>query len=504
MISLKYWHRLPSAPRIYIDGLTNQHWRGNKVYAHQLGESYALESQGATNVQYTEAQIHCQSIGPLWKDLMRACNMTVPNDAPLASEQAADRANTRRRLEDALQVHVAAAVRAARIQFRNGLAKAEIIDLCCNAPLSQLLQVLQALNQLQAGQNPRPAPAPQSNPFDWDDEELPPALAQTPPAQTTPTPAAVDLSAYALRSWTTDNFASTQTVAHLATLSKTQGAILEKHAAALSDLQSRRPVEYHIPGQPTPYKSDKLTHAMFSELLDAIASGEHVLLVGPAGSGKTTHVQMAAEILNRRLFKSAPISHTGEILGYTDAHGRYVRTSWRGAYESGNSILLADEFDASCSDAPLAANPILDKSDCAAFPDGLVFKGAGFSCVLGTNTDGSGATMQYPGRIRMDGAFRDRFAIIQWGYDPRIEESMAGPWQDWRRAVQAVREFADKRGILDTVATPRAIQRGRIWLDAGKMTRERICEREFKLGALVECWRDILTLPPVASFIKRN
>jgi hypothetical protein len=102
----------------------------------------------------------------------------------------------------------------------------------------------------------------------------------------------------------------------------------------------------------------------------------------------------------------------------------------------------------------------------------------------------------------MDSAFRDRFVIIQWGYDPRIEEDMAGPHTGLLRAVRAVREFAGKRGILDVVATPRAIQRGRLWIERNSIPRDRIVEREFKIGALVECWRDVLSLPDVAAFLK--
>ena len=109
--------------------------------------------------------------------------------------------------------------------------------------------------------------------------------------------------------------------------------------------------------------------------------------------------------------------------------------------------------------------------------------------------------MEYSGRNRMDGAFRDRFAIIDWQIDPRIEKHLSRGDDKWLAAVQEIRGFAAKREILDVVATARATRRGPLFLANG-MPRSEILETTCKRGALIECWADVLRLPAVQTFLR--
>lgn len=163
-------------------------------------------------------------------------------------------------------------------------------------------------------------------------------------------------------------------------------------------------------------------------------------------------------------------------------------------------LILLDEFDASSAESALVLNAALANGACA-FPDGLIRKHEDFLCIIGANTDGSGATMAYAGRARLDGAFLDRFVVFDWQIDSRIEDSMAQGNTLWLAAVRAVREFAKARGILDVVATPRATARGAILAQQG-MARGLILARTCKRGALVECWREVEALPAVAAFLR--
>lgn len=223
------------------------------------------------------------------------------------------------------------------------------------------------------------------------------------------------------------------------------------------------------------------------------------MLVGPAGAGKTYSAEQAAGVLGRTFYMQGAVTYAHELLGYVDAHSRYVRTQFRDAYERGGLILL-DEFDASSAEAGLVINAALANGVCA-FPDGTVRQHPDFMCIAGTNTDGSGATMQYAGRARLDGAFLDRFIPMQWGIDPRIEDSLSMGAHSWRDAVRAIRAFAESRGVLDVVATPRAIKFGALMLTQD-IARKDVLSRTCYRGALRECWREVEALPAVQTFLK--
>jgi cobaltochelatase CobS len=303
----------------------------------------------------------------------------------------------------------------------------------------------------------------------------------------------VDLTPYALKT----EVERVQAIFALAgNKAQTRMGNIEGEIQALRNL---RPIEVHFPEKPTAVRIEGIAHPQFLDLLISLRAGLHCMLVGPAGSGKTYSAEQAAKALDRRFHMQGAISYAHELLGYIDAHSRYVRTQFRDAFEHGGLILL-DEFDASAAEAALVLNAALANGACS-FPDGLVSKHADFLCVLGANTDGSGATMQYAGRARLDGAFLDRFVVFDWQIDPRIEESLSQGNTQWLAAILAIRAFAHQRQIVDVVATPRATQRGALLASQG-MDKTRILERTCKRGALVESWPEVLRLPAVASFLK--
>ncbi|MBR3890463.1 MAG: hypothetical protein IKJ30_00140, partial [Bacilli bacterium] len=56
-----------------------------------------------------------------------------------------------------------------------------------------------------------------------------------------------------------------------------------------------------------------------------------------------------------------------------------------------------------------------------AFPNGLVKMHPDFKVVAAGNTYGKGANRQYCGRNSLDSATLDRFMIIEWDYDRKLE-----------------------------------------------------------------------------------
>lgn len=261
----------------------------------------------------------------------------------------------------------------------------------------------------------------------------------------------------------------------------------------------------HFPPPAEAIKVEGLCHPKLPELIRVLKAGEQAFLKGPAGSGKTTAGKQVRDILavhfNRpdyTLYATGAVSDAFALLGYKNATGEYVRTPFREAVEFGHPFLW-DEIDASAPDAQLVVNAL--DNGFIAFPDATIPLHPHFRLIAGGNTDGSGATMEYSGRSRMDGAFRDRFAIIEWNLDPRIETHLSRGDSLWLECVRAVRAFAEKREIMDVVATARAVRRGPLFLHEG-MARETVLEVTCKRGALVECWTDVLRLPAVVSFLR--
>ena len=407
-----------------------------------------------------------------------------------------DVAALRAECEAAHIVHLVAAARAAGLRFRNGPTKADLIARLTNYP-AMLSGTVAALRRIQRmDQTPKqPAPMP-----DWinDDDDAPvlPTPTLTPPVQPSTVP--MDLSEYAKRQWAREEILaaegrSTKRVDALQ-------ANVTGLAGEVKALQELRPVVFVLPNKPDPIKVDGLVHAQFSDLLIALSQGEHCMLVGGAGSGKTYASEQAAIILGRRYFKQPPASYTFEILGNMDSQGRYVRTATRDAIEFGG-LICYDEADASSPDALLALNAVLDNSKFVAFPDGLIEKHPDFVAMVCTNTDGSGATMQYAGRQRQDGSTLDRVVMYHWEIDPRIETMMAAGNTEWLAVVRAVRKYVTNHDIQDVIATARATQKGSRLLHGG-MDRAKVLERLLKRGALREAWTEVCTLPVVSNFLR--
>jgi hypothetical protein len=88
-------------------------------------------------------------------------------------------------------------------------------------------------------------------------------------------------------------------------------------------------------------------------------------------------------------------------------------------------VFLLDEVDAASPAVLVVINALL-ANERASFPDAVVEKHADFVLIAGANTIGLGADRQYVGRQQIDAATLDRFVLLDWPYDPRIEAAAAG------------------------------------------------------------------------------
>jgi len=244
-------------------------------------------------------------------------------------------------------------------------------------------------------------------------------------------------------------------------------------------------------------------HREFDNLLHVLNSGLHVLMVGPAGTGKTQAAQDAAEALSLPFFTVGAMSYSHEINGYRDANGKTVTTIIREACESAaGAVLLIDEGDASAAEAFVTLNSLLANGYLIC-PDKRVIATDKLRIIMATNTDGSGATEEFTARQRLDGASLSRFVTLRWDIDPAIEEMMAGGNKDWLRVVRAIRAHCEAQGIKDSVDTPRATKYGAtLLLDPFfSAKRDTVLAMVFGRGALWRDWNSVKAIPAVAEFL---
>lgn len=222
-------------------------------------------------------------------------------------------------------------------------------------------------------------------------------------------------------------------------------------------------IEITIPDRAKIELPDELRHEIFPDLLAEIASGNHVYLVGPAGSGKSTIGEQVARALSRPFYSTNAVRSPFVLLGYMDAKGEYQRTPFRDAFENGG-IFLFDEIDASDPNAIVALNGALAQP-WYAFPDKMVDRHPDFICIAGANTYGAGQDRVYVGRNQLDGASLDRFCFIEMDYDRALEAALC-PNADWLAHVHAFRDAAQSLKLRHVIS-PRASIGGARSLAAG-------------------------------------
>ena len=180
---------------------------------------------------------------------------------------------------------------------------------------------------------------------------------------------------------------------------------------------------------------DGKVHEKFAEILDLAAQRMEILMVGPAGCGKSHLAEQIAIALGLRFGSiscSAGMSEgqiTGRLIPTGDG-GRfeYQRSQFVEFYEEGGVFLL-DEIDAADANVLLVINQALanghlpvpnrvGKPQATRHPD--------FVLIAAANTFGNGANRMYVGRNQLDESTLDRFRIGQvvMDYDQELEKSI--------------------------------------------------------------------------------
>jgi cobaltochelatase CobS len=212
-------------------------------------------------------------------------------------------------------------------------------------------------------------------------------------------------------------------------------------------------------------KLEERVNPVFDRVLGLVTQGENVLIVGPAGCGKTHLVQQVAKALDRRfgmLSGSAGASESqimGWLLPSDGGRFEYQPSEFIECYEGGNSIFLFDEYDAFDGNMLLCANSALANGHINV-PQRLgsprVARGENVGIIATANTFGTGADPIYSGRNQLDGATLDRFIVVEMTYDAALESDMAkaaGLTASQIERFHSLRSKVEKAGLLRVIST---------------------------------------------------
>jgi SpoVK/Ycf46/Vps4 family AAA+-type ATPase len=203
-------------------------------------------------------------------------------------------------------------------------------------------------------------------------------------------------------------------------LSKSLDQILDTLKIDLHTLESNKLSQIEI----KPLEKDEYLHVSFNKLLTCVKAGVIPMLVGPAGTGKSTAVEQLARVLGLRFYTANRVQNAFELTGYNDAAGKYVSTQFFDAYKDGG-VFFFDEVDASAPEALVTINTAIAQGYMS-FPgfNYPIKMHKNFKMVAAGNTYGNGSNREYCGRNALDAATLDRFMVIEWDYDRNLEEKI--------------------------------------------------------------------------------
>lgn len=193
----------------------------------------------------------------------------------------------------------------------------------------------------------------------------------------------------------------------------------------------------------------KVKHEKYEQIKMCLDCDIPVYLAGPAGSGKNHTVEQIAKELGWNFYFSNSVQQEYKLTGFIDAGGKYHETEFYKALTDENEcVFFLDEIDASIPEVLVLLNAAI-ANGYFEFPNGRVnFDHVHF--VAAGNTVGSGADDLYTGRMVLDQATLDRFAIIKFDYDKNVELKLSRGNTALVDFIRGIRQYSEKNGIRAT------------------------------------------------------
>jgi len=245
--------------------------------------------------------------------------------------------------------------------------------------------------------------------------------------------------------------------------------------ARLAAVPARR-IEVVMPGR-EPVEMPGRQHPAFEDVLRLVGAGVNVLLVGPAGCGKTHLAHQVATAMGKTFASisgSAGVSEAqlvGRLLPTGDG-GRfqYTASDFIRQYTSDGAFLFdeMDAFDPNCLtvvNQATANGGFNVEARAASGLETYVKRSAGAVLMGSANTYGTGAGALYVGRNQLDAATLDRWMVVEMDYDREFERTQSSD-QQLLEFVWSLRERVSEHK-LRRVASTRMIQKGDAALRAG-------------------------------------
>ncbi len=198
-----------------------------------------------------------------------------------------------------------------------------------------------------------------------------------------------------------------------------------------------------------PQVNGEVHHEKYEMIKTCLECGIPVYLAGPAGSGKNHTVEQIAKELGWNFYFSNSVQQEYKLTGFIDAGGCFHETEfYKACNDDKECIFFLDEMDASIPEVLVLLNAAI-ANGYFEFPNGRVdFDHVHF--VAAGNTVGSGADDMYTGRMVLDQATLDRFAIIEFDYSMNIEMHITNNNAELVSFIHQLRKEANSKGIRAT------------------------------------------------------
>lgn len=196
------------------------------------------------------------------------------------------------------------------------------------------------------------------------------------------------------------------------------------------------------------YTGESVKHEKFEMIKTCIENNIPVYLAGPAGSGKNHTLEQIAKEMGLDFYFTNSVQQEYKLTGFIDAGGVFHETEFYKAFKNGGLFFL-DEMDASIPEVLVLLNAAI-ANGYFEFPNGKINAHENFRVVAAGNTVGNGADDNYTGRMVLDQATLDRFAIIDFDYDIKIEMYLAKGNSELVEFIESLRESATNNCIRAT------------------------------------------------------